>query len=154
MRLDALDDPPWPAGAPSLRDLACVFDKLSKSIASRKVSRGREHSVSFGPTAAAKTLFILRPEAFPAWDGPIRDACGYAGDGASYAQFTADVHAKIAESVELCGLGAPFLDGLPLAIGRPPYTTLTQLVVDYYWITITRGVKLRTPKEMSEWLSW
>jgi len=153
-RLASLGGLSWPADARSRRDLAEVFDELSTSIAAHKMRKGRELHVSYGPTATAKTLFILRPDVFPAWDGPIRSALGYRGDGASYAQFTADVHAKIAESAEHYGEGRRLLENLPEALGRPAYTTLTQLVADYYWITITRGVKLREREEISRWLSW
>ena len=153
-RLDGLDVPPWPSDARSRRDLADVFDELSASIAARKMRKGRELRVSYGLTATAKTLFILRPSVFPAWDGPIRSELGYSGDGSSYAQFTADVHAKIAESAEQCGQGRPLLESLPKVLGRPAYTTLTQLVAEYYWITITRRVTLRSCEEVSRWLSW
>ena len=47
----------------------------------------------------------------------------------------------------------PHLPRLGLRL-HPTYTTLTQLVVDYYWIAITRGVKLREREEISRWLSW
>ena len=153
-RLASLEDPPWPSGARSCRDLADVFDELSTCVAARKMRKGRELLVSYGPTATAKTLFILRPALFPAWDGPIRCELGYQGDGASYAQFTADVHAKIAESAECCKQSGRILESLPRVLGRPTYTTLAQLVIDYYWITITRSVKLRGREEISRWLSW
>ena len=129
-RLDVLVDPPWPPGAQSRRDVADVFTELSTSIASRRTQNGRKVAVSFGPTATAKTLFILRPSLFPAWDRPMRDTFGYGDDGASYAQFTADVHAKIAESAEHCRQSGLCLESLPEVLGRPVYTTLPQLVID------------------------
>jgi len=153
-RLCSLENPPWSSDAQSRRDLADVFNELSTSIAARKMRKGREMLVSYGPTAAAKTLFILRPGLFPAWDGPIRSELGYQGDGESYAQFTTDVHAKIAESAECCKQGGFVFESLPEVLGRPAYTTLAQLVIDYYWITLTRRVKLRKREEISRWLSW
>jgi hypothetical protein len=151
--LAALGGPPWTPDETSRRRLSEVFDELSSSIAAHKVRKGRELSVSFGPTATSKTLFILRPDLFTAWDGAMRSACGYVGDGASYARFTADVHAKIAESAT-CSGGLPFLERLPEVLSRPPYTTLPQLVGEHYWITLTRGVELRSSEEIAEWLSW
>ena len=152
--LAALEGPPWALDATNSHALAEVFDELSTCIAARKTRKHQELLVSLGPTATSKTLFILRPDLFAAWDRPIRDACGYQGDGASYAQFTADVHAKITESSARCSEGRPLLEGLPQALGRPEYTTLTQLVGEYYWITLTRRVKLRGCEEIAEWLSW
>jgi hypothetical protein len=153
-RLNGLRGALSPLDDASRRDLADVFDQLSRPIAARKMSKGREVLVSYGPTAAAKTLFILRPDIFPAWDGPIRDKLGYEGDGASYAQFTADVHAKIAETLEACRTTTCDFEHLPQLLMRPSYTTLAQLVVEYYWVTLTRGVALRRREEIATWLSW
>jgi hypothetical protein len=153
-RLAALAGSPVMLDAASRHNLAEAFDELAGSIAAHKTRDGRELLISFGPTSTSKTLFILCPELFPAWDGPIRDALGYRGDGESYAQFTADVHAKIAESVAASRQGAALFERLPQLLGRSPYTTLAQLVVEYYWITLTRRVRLRSRDEVSRWLSW
>jgi hypothetical protein len=152
--LSALDGPPWTSDEVGRRRLPEVFDGLSQSIAAHTVRKGQQLCVSFGPTATSKTLFILRPDLFTAWDGAMRGVCGYAGDGASYAQFTADVHAKIAESVRTCSGGRALLEALPKALNRPDYTTLPQMVGEYYWITLTRRVKLRSREQVAEWLSW
>jgi hypothetical protein len=140
--------------ARSRRDLARVFDGLSRSIAAKRIKKGHRESVSFGPTAASKTLFVLRPSLFPAWDRAIRDTCGYGGNGKSYARFVGSVHGKMDELKRDCELRGPDLDDLPRVLRRPSYTTLAQLFGEYYWITLTRRVSLRDRDEISKWLSW
>jgi hypothetical protein len=153
-RLDSFGGPLSALDARSRRDLVDVFDELSTPIVARKKSKGHEVIVSFGPTAASKTLFVLRPSLFPAWDGPICKKLGYERDGESYAQFAKNVHDKIDESEQRCKQRGFILEGLPRILGRPSYTTLVQLFIEYYWITLTRGVSLRGRAEISEWLSW
>lgn len=153
-RLEGFDCSLSDATARSQRDLAAAFDELSTAKVAERTSRGRQVSVSFGPTAAAKTLFVLRPSLFPAWDAKIRDTCGYGRDGESYARYVEHVHDKIDESKQhfrQCGFA---LETLPQVLGREGYTTLVQLFGDYYWVTLTREVRLRGRDEVSQWLSW
>ena len=135
-------------------DLARVFDSLSTCIAAKRIRSGREMLISFGPTATAKSLFALRPDTFPAWDAPIRTAVGHDGTGASYAAFVKDIHRKIVETQLYCGSRGLNLKDLPAKLRRPAYTTVVQLVIEYYWITITRGVSLPSPSTVKEWLTW
>ena len=51
--------------------------------------------VLFGDTAAAKTMFVVRPEVFLPWDEPIRLAFGWTGGGASLPDFLTDVSTAI-----------------------------------------------------------
>lgn len=140
--------------AESRRDLMDVYDDLcARTIAHRK-RNGRKEDVSFGPTATSKTLFVLRPQLFPAWDAAIRDKLGYRGDAESYAQFVEYVHERIAALDRLATQSGFPLARLPKMLGRPDYTTPAQLVGEYYWITITRGVSLRSRDDLSTWLSW
>jgi len=147
---DSLDD----FDSMRLRDIARAFDLLSGSNAAEKTRQGVELQVSFGPTATSKSLFALMPNTLPAWDGPMRKAFDYDDDGASYAQFVEDVHGKIAETDQCCRERGLELVDLPAKLGRPAYTTVAQLVVEYYWITVTRGVSLPASDVLSEWLSW
>jgi hypothetical protein len=153
-RLDSFGGSLSALDASRRRDLADVFDELSKPIVARRESKGKEVDVTFGPTAAAKTLFVLRPSLFPAWDEPICTKLGYKRDGESYAQFAENVRAKIDESERHCKQRGFSLESLTQILGRPGYTTLVQLFIEYYWITLTRGVSLRGRAEISEWLSW
>lgn len=153
-RLDELTDRSLILDTALRTDLTEVFDGLSRRIISKKDRKGAKVQVSFGPTATSKTLFVLRPSLFPAWDGPIRNGLGYCGDGESYVEFLENVHDRMDECRRLSKLAGFDLNELPSILGRPDYTTLAQLVVEYYWITITRRVSLRTPQEISVWLSW
>ena len=110
--------------------------------------------VSFGPTATAKTLFALKPRTFPAWDGPMRKAFLHDGTGESYTEFVKDIHRKIVETESYCRSQGFNLEELPAKLGRPAYTTVGQLIIEYYWITVTRGVSLPSKSAMREWLAW
>jgi len=150
--LEAFDGLPFETE--SRRHLIDVYDDLCARIISHKKRNGREVNVSFGPTATSKTLFVLRPRLFPAWDAAIRDKLGHRGDGESYARFVEHAHERIAALARLATSSGFALERLPKMLGRPEYTTPVQLVGEYYWITITRGVLLRSRDELSTWLSW
>lgn len=134
-------------------DLAKVFNSLSPRIAAKKIRNGKVMLVSFGPTATSKSLFALMPQALPAWDEPMRKAFGYDGKGASYVKFVKDIQRKIAETEQYCGSQGFTLEGLPAKLKRPAYTTVVQLIIEYYWITISRGVSLPSRDTVREWLS-
>ncbi len=153
-RLDGLDEFLASGSAKGRRDLIDVFDELSTHIVSRRTSKGGEVSVSFGPTATSKTLFVLRPNTFPAWDRPIRNKLGYEGDGESYAQFVEDIHSKIDESKQHFEQGGFAFASLPQQLRRPDRCTVVQLFAEYYWVTLTRGVSLRSRDEIVQWASW
>jgi hypothetical protein len=138
----------------SRHDLIDMFDDLSTRTIAHRRANGRDVLVSFGPTATSKTLFVLRPALFVAWDGAIRETLGYRGDGRSYARFAEDLREKIEESKRQARLGGLDLESLPKRLGRPSYTTLAQLFGEYYWITQTRRVSLRSQEEISKSLSW
>jgi hypothetical protein len=137
-----------------LGDLTTVFDSLSTCIAARKVRYGKEMLVSFGPTATSKTLFALRPDMLPAWDGPMRTAFGHHGGGESYAEFVEDIHRKIVETELYCQSRGFSLEDLPAKLERPASTSVVQLVIEYYWITITRGASPPSKSTVREWLAW
>lgn len=153
-RLGLFDDSLADFDLTRLGDLAGVFDSLSKRIAAEKIRKGQKLRVSFGPTATSKSLFALMPQTLPAWDGPMRKAFGYDHDGESYVQFVKDVHRKIAETGQWCQEWGFDLHDLPAKLRRPRYTTVAQLIIEYYWITVTRGVSLPPRDTVSEWLSW
>lgn len=148
-----------PDGSPASLDvtrlggLARVFNSLSNRIASKPTKKGKAVRVSFGPTATSKSLFALMPGALPAWDEPMRKAFGYDGKGASYVKFVKDIQRKIAETEQYCGSQGFTLEGLPAKLKRPAYTTVVQLIIEYYWITISRGVSLPSRDTVREWLS-
>lgn len=153
-RLRPLDDTLGGFHVTALGDVAKVFDSLSTRIAAKKVRKGKKLLVSFGPTATSKSLFALMPHTLPAWDGPMRKTFGYDDDGESYVQFVKDVHHKITETGQWCQERGFDLYDLTATLRRPDYTTVAQLVIEYYWITVTRRVSLPSKDFVSEWLLW
>jgi hypothetical protein len=114
-----------------------AYEHLASLTAARRQTEDREVEVRFGDTAAAKTLFAVRPFVFPPWDEPIRvafEAPRYDGNG--YAQLVR----LAAESLE--GASARFgvtVQDLPASLGRPA-STPAKLVDEYLWTKITRGL--------------
>ena len=103
--------------------------------AGRSLSRG-DVDVLFGDTAAAKTMFVVRPEAFPPWDEPIRLAFGWTGGGAAYHDFLVKV------STAILGLASRMQvppDQLPTLLNRPN-STPAKIVDEYLWVKITRSL--------------
>jgi hypothetical protein len=150
------DDSPNDLDAARLRDLAQAFDSLSKrTAAKRRTKNGKQSSVSFGPTASSKCFFALRPHLLPAWDDQMRTAFEHDdGTGVSYVEFMKDIHRKIEETEQDWASRGLSLTEFPAKLERPPFTTVAQLMVEYYWITVTRGVALPSRTTIGEWLSW
>ena len=125
------------SGTAETFDLAIVYEALAKTVAAHRSYGGREVDVRLGDTAAAKTLYALRPRSFIPWDEPIRlSFSAPAFDGASYIRFL--------------GLAADALEGaakrfkvevlaLPELLGRPT-STPAKLVDEYLWMRITRDL--------------
>ena len=80
--------------------------------------------------------------------------CFNGRDGESYARYVEHVHDKIDESKQHFRQCDFALESLPQVLGREGYTTLVQLFGDYYWVKLTRGVRLRGRDEVADWLSW
>ena len=57
----------------ALLDIENAYDSLATQRAAGRAVQGAEEEVevTFGDTATAKTLFAVRPRAFPPWDEPI-----------------------------------------------------------------------------------
>ena len=113
----------------------------------------RKSMVGFGPTAAAKILFVLRPRVFVAWDEPIRAGLRYDGSGRSYTDFLLRLREELLELQEQCRAFSLDLEDLPDAIGRP-LSTPAQLLDEYYWAKVTREVSAPTRQQVARWLSW
>ena len=140
-------------GDADLGQVAMVFESLSAICAAEKTRGGREILVTFGPTAAAKTLFVLRPHFFVAWDDPMRRKLGLERSGESYVRFLEGVRERLQETQGRCDRLGFGLDDLPGKFGRPG-ATAAELVNAYYWITVTRGVSLPERARLEEWLNW
>jgi hypothetical protein len=107
-----------------------AYKSLASMPAAHRTYGDRDVDVRFGDTAAAKTLFALRPRAFPPWDEPIRLAFGArAFDGSSYAMFLRSAAAALEGAARRLGVG---VGDLPKLLGRPS-STPAKIVDEYLW---------------------
>lgn len=114
---------------------ALAFTSLAGSPAAFRNRRTGQVAVTFGPTAAAKAMFALRPLAFAPWDDPIREALGLSTNDAAYRSYLMLVRRALRLLAERVGVGVA---ELPASLGRPN-STAPKLVDEYLWIRITRG---------------
>lgn len=130
-----------------------LFDGLCGLIVAKRKHSGATNVVSFGPTAAAKTLFALRPHVFVPWDVAMRDRLGHDGSGRSYAAYLRAVRHALSDIEKQCTPRNITLDELPARLGRER-STAAQLIDEYHWITITRGVEPPEAGILCKWLAW
>jgi hypothetical protein len=118
----------------SIRD---AYRTLARSVAAHRTYADRQVDVRLGDTAAAKTMFALRPAIFPPWDEPIRLAFGasaFSEDSyGSFLELAADALQGAARRLEV------EVGSLPDLLGRPS-STPAKLVDEYLWMRITRNV--------------
>jgi len=93
---------------------------------------------SLGPTAAAKSLYALRPHTVMPWDAAIATELYGARDGAAFARHLRTGRAWARAVVAESGLAA---DALPADLGRPA-VTLAKILDEHLYVTITRGAAL------------
>ncbi|WP_287786716.1 hypothetical protein [Acidiphilium sp.] len=109
----------------------------------------------FGPTAAAKALFVVCPEAAIPWDKAIQDAFGLAGrTGRQYQEMLVrsrdEAEALVADAAH-CGF--PDAQSIMAAIGSEA-RTIPELLDQYHWITISRGHRIPDRDELNRWMAW
>ena len=132
-----------------LRDTADLFDSLIGDMKRAASTR----SLRFGPTAVSKTLFALRPRLFPAWDSAIRGAVVDGEDsGKAYVRYASRLRNEI-RGITRRGTELGIV-GLPAALCPSRNATMVQLVGEYYWVTVTRGVKLPPLHCRRDWTAW
>jgi len=136
-----------------LDPIVSAFDSLCGLQAAIRRTGSTDHSVSFGPTGAAKILHALRPEALLPWDEPIRKRLRLSGDGASYRRFVVRTQALLRHLVEEAGTYGIGPRALPATIGRPE-SSLPKLIDEFLWVTITRKVVIPTPTELGTLARW
>jgi hypothetical protein len=133
------------------RDSAAgAYAALRDTQASWRKGARRAVAVRFGPTAAAKTLFLLRPHALVPWDEGIRAAFKLDGSEDSYRAFLVQVRAELATAATEAGVAE---SALPVMLGRPE-STPSKLVDEYYWVTVSQGWAPPTARELAHWCSW
>lgn len=128
----------WRAALPTvslahLRD--CDIDATAAAYAALsgvEVSTGRPRR-TLGPTAAAKTLYALRPRAIMPWDAAIAARVHRARDGAAFGRHLRLGRAWAAAVIAESGTGEDMLPGL---LGRPA-VSLAKILDEYLYVTIT-----------------
>jgi hypothetical protein len=140
----------WLATHAQLDLAATIYDDLAQRIACR---RKNSSQVRIGPVGAAKILFALRPRFFLPWDRPIQQHLGFDGSAASYRAFLGDMKANMLRLAAECEQHGFSLSNLPDRLDRSQ-GTVPKLLDEFYWITITRGVKLPSPTMMQQRLEW
>ena len=132
-----------------LRDIADVFDCLIGDMKRAAAAR----SLRFGPTAVSKVLFALRPRLFPAWDSAIRAALVEGEDsGEAYVRYVVRLRNDV------CGVARHGeelgLTHLPAVLCPSRRATMAQLMGEYYWVTVTRRVRLPLLQRRRDWAAW
>lgn len=115
---------------------ARAYESLRSAPAAGRSLGSGEVDVLFGDTAAAKTMFVVKPQAFLPWDEPIRVAFGWTGGGAAYADYLRR------SSHTLVSLGSRLnvpVAQLPTLFSRPA-STPAKIIDEYLWVKATRGL--------------
>jgi len=124
-----------------------VFDDLSGHVAG---ARGGGN-VSFGPVAAAKTLFAIRPNGLVAWDTDIRTR--YIGANGAYRQFLETMRDIASDLAEQCQNHGFEIAQLPQHLGTPN-ETVCKLIDEYNWMTITNGFTPPDIQTLERFMAW
>lgn len=135
-KLPACDEHLTDLPEPALTVSAQAFGDLAARPAAWRKRTSGPVAVTFGPTAAAKALHAVRPNAFPPWDAPIREALGLGKDDVAFRHYLGLVARCLRRLSERVGVP---VQGLPAALGRPR-SSPPKLVDEYLWIRITRGL--------------
>jgi len=138
----------WELTEEELTSIDSAFDNLAIRIIATKKQNGR--NVMFGPIAAAKILFALKPKALIAWDNAIRETC--VGKKGTYKFFLEKTQSTIRDLKSQCARHNMQLENLPLTLNRPD-ATIPKLIDEYNWITITRGLS-PTSENFRNWATW
>jgi len=115
--------------------LAIAYAKLSSMVAGARRRATGDVAVTFGPTAAAKAVYALRPNACAPWDDPIRHALGMGGNDAAYRAYLHLVARALTNTADRAGITVARLPG---KVGRPE-SSPPKLIDEYLWMRITRG---------------
>ncbi len=128
---------------------ADAYAELAGAHAAHRRVKGKPIPVTFGPTAAAKTLYALRPEAFLPWDNAIRAALGFDGSRDSYRDALLRARRELAEAVLDAGCTAA---ELPAFVGRPG-SSPPKLIDEHDWARYTARHEPPALAELDRWVS-
>jgi len=122
-------------GEADLIEAGDVYDALRlMPAAGRRLGDG-EVDVAFGPAAAARAMFVVRPRAFLPWDTAIRRAFGWSDGSRGYLSLMR-LAGKTLEGLAW-RLGVPIND-LPTVLARPG-SSPPELIHEYLWIRIAKA---------------
>lgn len=127
-----------------------AYEEMHRLRGSERRQADQSYSVTVGPTGAAKILFARRPDAFPPSDDPIRAALTSDGSAAPYHAFLESVQATLRVLVAAGTRHGVSPQEIPAAFGCPGVSR-PKLLDEFYWVTITNGVKLLAPAELGRW---
>ena len=116
--------------------VAVAYGHLAETVSGARRLTRREVPVHFGPTAAAKTMYALRPNACAPWDDPIRDGLGMGGNDAAYRAYLQIIVRALTQTAARAGVA---MKDLPTCVGRPD-SSPPKLIDEYLWMRITRAV--------------
>lgn len=138
---------------PDFRRAANAYDALTRIQACERQRSGRSVPVGFGPTGAAKVLFVLRPDSLPPWDEAIRDHFHLDGSAESYAEFLRLAASDLSGVVMDAAHYGIDLAALPSEICRSG-STLPKLIDEYYWVKFTRRFQVPEEPQVRRWAEW
>ncbi len=127
---------------------ARAYGDLASTHAAHRQLSGRLADVNFGPTAAAKTLFAIRPKALLPWDEAIRRVLGYDGHPRSYRDAIVRARRELSEAVADAGVPA---ERLPEIVGRPA-SPPPKLIDEHDWVRHARGHAPPSNQQLQDWL--
>ena len=139
------------------RDYEIIKNAYAELIHLRASSRHqgnrRNTKVRFGPTAAAKILFTIRPAGLAPWDRPIRKELSLNGTPQSYVAYIKRVAEMLERLKPACTANGFTLSDLPTKLLRSS-SSVPKLIDEYYWVTITKKWKLPDSTVLDNWSRW
>lgn len=122
--------------ADDITTVAVAYAHLAEAIAGARHLATRDGLVTFGPTAAAKTMYALRPNVCAPWDDPIRHGLGMGGNDAAYRTYLQLIALALTKTAKQASVAT---EDLPALVGRPG-SSPPKLIDEYLWMRITRGI--------------
>ncbi len=143
----------WELEPSQLDQTETAYNSLVARTASHKQNHNQEIPVRFGPAGAAKILFALRPKCFIPWDEAIRKGLQLDEDGQSYRHYLEQAKETIFQVQQQCQSLGLSLDDLPRILGRDT-STVSKLIDEYYWVTLTKGCRPPSTEVLQQWAGW
>lgn len=134
-----------------IEEISAAYNDLRGRAAGRRtLPDGSISYPTYGPVGAAKTLFALRPNVCPPWDGYTLDRLGFDHSGTAYGKYLQLVLSNLKAASVQAGVQ---ITELPALVGRAK-STPPKLIDEYYWVTITKGFMPPSQDTLEKWLTW